>query len=279
MFPLTGTKVFLIAVLILVILIPTGSFILAQRITIQKPSKTNAPVPTPKEVPAKPPVEELKELSEKGVAPKKEEASPSPSAQVSFGPTLDFKISIEGRPKDKYQAKIFLGIASGQPQNNPSYLLSFLVNVPSSGDFKGLSIAGLTQGSTYTAYLKGPAQIASASAFTVRPTATNLGLFNLLTGDLNEDNNINSADYSIAKAALGITSSSQNWNQNIDFNLDNIVNNFDLGIITKNLGKIGASGIWVSPPPPPATQSGTLNPPNTGLPDGSQGYWLYIPGI
>lgn len=277
MLPLASTRVFLIIIIVLVIIIPTSSFIIVQRSSVKSPAKSSpTPFASPKEVPKITPIQELEEASEGMAAQSKQQTTPSPSVQISFGSTLNFKTNLEGRPKDDHSAKIFLGIASGQPTNNPTYLLSFLIDMPKSGAFQGLSIAGLTQGSTYTAYLKGPSQIASASAFTVRPTVADLGLFNLITGDLNEDNTINSSDYSIAKAALGATPSSQKWNKNIDFNLDNIINSFDLGIITKNLGKIGSSGVWVSPPPPPATQSGVLEAPNTGS---TEGYWLYIPGF
>lgn len=170
------------------------------------------------------------------------------TAQLSLGPTLDFHASMEGRPADNQSGKLFLGIAEGIVALNPTYVLSFLIDMPADGKFKGLSLAGLNQGTTYTAYLKGRAQIATAAAFTVKPTYSELPKVFMLSGDLNEDNIVNVADYSISKTALGTTPSSPNWNENIDINRDGIVNIFDLSFIVKNLNKVGASGVWQSTP-------------------------------
>jgi len=101
------------------------------------------------------------------------------------------------------------------------------------------------------------------------PTETNLNssqpLF-LTTGDLNEDNTINSADYTIAKNLYGTTPASSEWNFRVDFNLDGIINNVDLAYIIKNFGKTGVSSTWLSAP---ATATGSGSP--------SGGYWLWVP--
>lgn len=170
------------------------------------------------------------------------------TAELSLGPTLDFSAILEGRPADNQAGKVFLGLADGLPIINPKYILSFLIDLPADGKFKGLSLAGLTQGKEYTAYLKGRAQIATASSFTVKPAFTQLPAVYMLSGDLNEDNIVNVADYSICKAALGTTPSSPKWNDNVDINRDGIVNIFDLSFIIKNLNKVGASGVWQSSP-------------------------------
>lgn len=93
------------------------------------------------------------------------------------------------------------------------------------------------------------------------------------SGDLNEDNVINSADYTIALQANASTPGSTNWNELADLNKDGIVNIFDLAIITKNIGQVGASGAWTSPIPKIATPSGGLIPEE----DSTFGYWLWIP--
>lgn len=170
------------------------------------------------------------------------------SAQLSLGPTLDFSAKLEGRPVDNQAGKIFLGLAEGLPILNPKYVLSFLIDLPADGNFKGLSLSGLNQGAQYTAYLKGRAQIATAAAFTVKPAFTQLPAVYMLSGDLNEDNIVNVADYSIVKTALGTTPSSPNWNENVDINRDGVVNIFDLSFVVKNLNKVGASGVWQSSP-------------------------------
>jgi hypothetical protein len=283
-------KLILGVILALIILIPTSSYVISYRLRTQSKAKADTPstnIPA-KEVPKTSPLQELKRNLGSGG----KDATAPAQPEVFFGPTLSFKLNIEGRPVGKHQAKIFMGISQGSPTQNPEYLLSFNIDVPATGEFKGLSMAGLTQGDTYTAYIKAPAQIATSSAFTLKPAVTDLGLFNLLTGDLNEDNIINSADYTIARQAYGATPTSSNWVENADFNLDGIINNIDLSIILKHIGQTGQSGPYYSTT---ASQSGSpsgttlLSPTSAGRPEtpqetkelikvpGSGGFWLWVP--
>ena len=204
--------------------------------------------------------------------------------------------------------KLFVGIADNTTATL-KYLLSFTVDMPASGAFKGISLAGLEVGSSYKAILKGPAQLATSSAFVMGPSATELNGGNpifLLSGDLNEDNVINTADYSIVKSAIGSKPEAANWNDNVYFNKDGVINAIDLGIVIKNFGKTGASGVWVSTPP--ATSSGSLSPiggpestssgspggsippppgapaqtngsPREGILNGEAGYWFWMPKL
>lgn len=219
--------------------------------------------------------------------------SASPVSAVSFGPTLNFKLSLEGRPANKQSSKVFVGITEGVTSGKQSeYLLSFTVDLPDNGSFEGLSIAGLDTGKQYTAYLKPTAQIATSSAFIMSPSITALNggkTITLLTGDLNEDNVIDDKDYDICKAAFGTSPNKANWNPTADFNLDNTVNNSDLSYVRNNMKKTGESGPWVSSP------SASLKNPmqNVGspasqiiidektipqnAPDGKEGYWIWIP--
>ncbi len=204
----------------------------------------------------------------------------SSSLNTAFGPTMNAKITIEGRPASNQAGKVFIGIASGTPTGKPTYVLSFTVDFPASGEFKGLSLAGLNPGSVYTAYLKGPAQIDASSKFTMSPTETNLNnnlAISLISGDLNEDNTINSSDYSIAKNIYGATSASANWNERADLNKDGIINNLDLVYITKNSGKTGASYVWYSSN---QVASGSAQISSDSTPSGSPvtgGYWFWMP--
>lgn len=208
----------------------------------------------------------------------------SPTIATSFGPTLSLKVTLEARPADNQAVKLFVGIVEGSLTSNPKFILNFSLDLPASGSYSNLSLAGLNSGSTYTALIKGAAQIASSSEFTMSPNVTTLNsgsAINLTTGDLNEDNTINSADYSIVKALLGTSQSSSNWNSNADLNKDGVINIFDLAIVSNNLGKTGASGVWTSPLNI-ATSSGGLTEA-TSLPVGSTsdgkttGYWMWIP--
>lgn len=288
-----ASKIFVFIIAVLVISIPAGSYLLSKRFHAQKQETSKneeSNVETkdkPKEVPKETPKSSLDTLKEELGEQKSGKSSASAAPEISFGPTLNFKIIIEGRPAGKQGTKkLFLGLAQGQPSTKPQYLLTFSLDVPDNGEYKALSIAGLTQGDTYTAYLKGASQIATASAFVVKPTASDLGILNLITGDVNEDNTINTSDYNIVKNALGATPTSEKWNPSLDFNLDNWVNSFDLSIVSKNLGKTGLSGVWVSPPPP--ASSGTLTMPNIGTPEtaseqipitipSEKGFWIFIP--
>lgn len=197
---------------------------------------------------------------------------------TTFGPTLNLKLVLEGRPTNKMASKVFVGIAEGLVAKTAKYLLSFYIDLPDSGEFEGLSLAGLTTGTVYSAIIKGPAQIATSSAFTMSPTTSKLNSdkpITLLTGDLNEDNTINSADYSIARTAFGTTLKFPDWNPNIDFNLDGIINTADLAIILKNMAKTGDSGLWISQI---ATTSAIPNQPSIGSAPGG-GYWFWMPSF
>lgn len=184
---------------------------------------------------------------------------------------------MEGRTSsNQAMSKVFIGLASGTPKNNPTYLLTFSVDFPASGVYKGLSLAGLTIGSTYTAYIKAPQTISSASAFQVTATETNLNSgngLNLTAGDLNDDNAVTSTDYNLAKGLSGTTPKSANWNERTDITGDGVVNSLDLGIINKNINKVGAGGAWQSTP---AISSPSAKPKgDTGI----GGYWLFVPDL
>lgn len=277
MFSTLTQKLILGAYIFILLSIPVGAYLVSQNQTIdssaqeQKTAK-KLPLVTPK--PATSSARQLLNLSQVSPPPSPS-PSPSPSSlpetAVSFGPTLSLKAVLEGRPEENQATRLFVGIAEGTLTANPKFLLSFSVNLPSSGEYNNLSLAGLNPGSGYTALLKGPAQIAASAAFTMSPTVTSLndGIpLALFSGDLNEDNVINSADYSIAQKAAGTTSRSSNWNENADINKDGLVNVFDLAIITRNMGRTGASGAWTSPLPKIATPSGG---------PAADGYWLWIP--
>lgn len=280
MFQTTWQKILLALFIILILSIPVGAYLLSQRQQVSESQKSSSDrtisiEPSPS---VTSPAEELKQLSTPQSTPKTSLPEATPAASVSYGPTLNLKVILEGRPSSNQAGKIFLGVAQGLVTALPQYLLSFSIDLPSSGEFRGLSLAGLTQGSQYTAVLKGSSQIATSSAFVMSPAETNLNSgvpLRLLAGDLNEDNVINSADFAIANSSFGSNQNSTNWNSNVDFNLDGVINTIDLGFIIKNFGKTGQSGVWSSPTPQVGSASATLNPQS---PQG-QGYWLWVPGF
>ncbi|MDO8570754.1 MAG: dockerin type I repeat-containing protein [Candidatus Daviesbacteria bacterium] len=238
-----------------------------------------------KEVPKTSTLEELSKLIQPSSSPAPDgqsnnsasvEPTPTPYVNLSFGPTLNLSINSQGRPIKKQATRAFVGLASNTPIKNPTYLLTFTIDFPEDGIFRGLSLAGLNPGSTYSVYIKGPGQIDSASSFVMSPTESNINSGQplvLTSGDLNEDNTINSADYNIALGLYGTTPTSLAWNKNADFNRDNVINTYDLAYIQSNLGKTGVSGTWTSTPSV-ATSSGT---PSGSPSSPTGGYWLWVP--
>lgn len=310
----TKHKIILASLVFLVILIPIISFIVSYRFKAQFNSNASTGDKTPtiedlsikpiidNPVPQKTLLEELKEDLEKEPTPsaEKDEESEGLGTTLSLGPTLTFKLNIEGRPKSNMsEPKLFVGIASGQAVSNPQYLLSFTVEVKEDGTPKEeLPISGLTTGDTYTAYIKGQTTLTAASTFSVKPTTSNIGTINLSTGDLNDDNAIDQKDKDILLAAFGSREGSSKWNPLADFNLDGIINTADLALITKNMNKNGASGPWYSKLAPSATSSATpsaspssggpsrnsLSPGEAGgprdiIPSGQNGYWMWVPSL
>lgn len=285
MFSTFKQRILLGVYIFIMLSIPIGAYLATQYQNVKSSAQETKPPPPAVKTTPKPISSAAKQLlnsSEENLkslqAPTPiSEATSSPTIATSFGPTLSLKAILEGRPKDNQATKLFVGIMEGALTTNPKFLLSFSVDLKASGSYSNLSLAGLIIGSKYTALLKGSAQIATSSAFLMSPTSTNLNdgqALNMLTGDLNDDNVVNAADYSIAQKALGATAKSSNWNENVDFNKDGVINTFDLAFITKNMGQVGASGAWTSPLPKTATASGSLSQP---VGAGPQGYWLWIP--
>lgn len=298
-------RIIIAGIITLTILIPSGAYVLSLRFKTQSQAQEyKTPVTSPKtEATTSSRLKEaLDRLNQKqgesGVAgtgtstgqTRTETGTDDNStgfsdAQLVLGPTLGFSLILQGRPLDNQSTQAFLGIAAGAPASRPTYLLSFMVTIPASGSFNGISLSGLDSGATYTAYIKGNAQIATSSAFVVKATPANLGALNLLTGDVNEDNVINISDYNLVKAAIGRTPFSPGWNALYDFNLDNIINSWDLNIILANLNKTGASGAWYSYTPIStasatisATFKGNEGRDTGGTNDsGKEGYWMWVP--
>lgn len=266
-----GQIIALVGFVIMLIAIPI-SFYLVKQTQIFK-SKAAAPAPsgpvtqTPTSQTQGPSAADL--LKTGALGSSGAQSSPSASENLAFGPTMDLTISIEGRPTAKQADKVFVGIAAGSVLVNPTYILTFSIDVPDSGNFKGLSLAGLNPGSNYTAYIKGSATIDTGTTFTMSPTTTVLNQsnpVNLIAGDLNEDNVVNSADYGICMGLYGTTTTSNNWNPRADFNLDGRINSYDLAIITRNIGKTGSSGPWVSTPKVSTPSAQLVTKPNVGGP-------------
>ncbi len=298
MFTTLKSRLFLGVYIFIILSIPVGAYLASENQEVSskatdtkdtKKSPVTSPIPSPK--PTTSAAKELLDLSEKSG---KDIDSPdsadeleslSPTIATSFGPTLSLSATLEGRNEKDQSTKLFIGIVEGTLTSNPKFVLNFTVNLPSSGSYSNLSLAGLSTGSKYTALLKGSAQIATSSAFTMSPTVSKLNdgkPLNLLTGDLNDDNVINTADFAIVIGAFGATVSSKNWNSVADLNKDGIINTVDLAFVIKNMGKAGASGAWTSPLPQLTGSPGEATPEASaqgGIPNNSKGYWIWVPHL
>ncbi|MDO8429108.1 MAG: dockerin type I repeat-containing protein [Candidatus Daviesbacteria bacterium] len=277
--PSTKTIILAVGFILILFSIPF-SFVLVRETQVFK-SKAGLdiisllPNSTLREVPTSP-LDDLKKLLNSSSSAKKSiDTSSVDPVTVSFGATLSLKIAMQGRPVDKQSGKIFVGIAEGVVKTKPTYLLTYTVDFPDSGAYEGLSLAGLTAGTIYTAYIKGPSHIDSASTFTMSATESvlnNSSPIDLTAGDLNEDNTINVNDTNILKGVIGLTSDSPLWNARADINLDKVINNLDMLYVIRNQNKTGASGVWFSPPP---IASSSAQASGSAEPRG--GFWLWVP--
>ncbi|MBI2017743.1 hypothetical protein HYS92_01700 [Candidatus Daviesbacteria bacterium] len=271
----------------LILSIPLGAYLASQaqkfKSQADEVKQETLPQGTPKPIGSA--KKELLDLTETKTVTDLPSPSPTPdiastTIATSFGPTLSLKTKLEGRPESDQSTKMFVGIVEGIISNAPKYLLSFSIDLTTSGEYAGLSLAGLTPGSTYSALLKGQTQLAKGVSFTMSPNVTKLNsdeFVTLLTGDLNEDNTINSTDLSIIKSALGSSSSSSNYNKSADFNLDGVVNIIDYTILLRNFSKTGDSGVWQSTPE--ASSSASLKDNSAIGGPQSDGHWIWVPNI
>lgn len=298
MFSTLKQRLLLALYVFLILSIPVGAFLASQAQNLKskadEPKKVEKPLTAQVPKPIGTAKNELISLAEQSVSTSggtqsTTTTSPTPedstTIATTFGPTLSIKAKLEGRPEGKQATKMFVGIIEGSVSTSPKYLLSFNVSTSDDGIYEGLSLAGLTTGTSYTALLKGQAQLTKAVSFTMSANVTKLNsddFVTLLTGDLNEDNTINTADLAIIKSAMGSSSSSSNWKETADFNLDGVINILDYSILYKNYDKSGDSGVWVSPVPT-ATPSASLTDPSDnkraiGGPQ-SDGYWMWVPNL
>mgnify|MGYP003394043213 CR=1 FL=1 len=289
---LTFRRKIIIGVYIFVLLsIPVGAF-LASRFQNSKSSANSQNIKKPV-TSAKPTTNTGKNLldlsgsniSKSGTGTNSDATdSASPTVPTNYGATLSIKETIEARPNEDYSTRLFVGILEGEVSQNPNFILNFTVDVPASGEYNNLSLAGLTSGTKYTALIKGSTQIATSAAFIMSPDVTNLNdgkPLHMLSGDLNQDNVINNVDYAIVQKALNSTASSSNWNDSADLNRDGVVNIFDISIVSRNNGKVGASAAWTSISPmasSSATVGGGPMDENIANPPGEvKGHWIWIP--
>src|SRR5687768_1832954 len=131
MFSSVKQRALLIGFILLVFSIPAGSLLLSQRFNFTPPadksfdrSLTNASSPLPKTLPIT--------INPSSPPSSTNQSSSTLDDGLSLGPNLKLSVKLEGRTSDQ-SGKFFVGIAQGAITANPTYLLTFSINVPTSG--------------------------------------------------------------------------------------------------------------------------------------------------
>src|SRR5207249_2972065 len=132
------------------------------------------------------------------------------------------------------------------------------VNYPSeSTDGSGfftVSVAGLPNGA-YAWRAKGPKYLATSGNLNLRApfreagdpvTNAEMGLQN--AGDADNNNVVNTGDFSILRSTFGLSSGQPDYDDRADFSADHVVNATDFNLLRANFGQGGAPPIWPTGP-------------------------------
>ena len=87
---------------------------------------------------------------------------------------------------------------------------------------------------------KNPQTLATAGAAVLVGGTNNVDMGTLRAGDANNDNIVNSADFSILRNTFGIGIGGQGYDARADFNGDSVVNSTDFNLLKSNFGQAGA---------------------------------------
>src|SRR5205823_15070810 len=138
------------------------------------------------------------------------------------------------QPNALQQLPITLTLKSGGSEVNYATL-----NTDASGFFT-VSVAGLANGA-YSWRVKGPKYLANGGTVTLTGAArVNVEMGLMKAGDANNDNVINSSDFSILRGTFGRTLGDPGYDGRADFNGDNVVNSSDFNQLRSNFGQGGA---------------------------------------
>lgn len=106
-----------------------------------------------------------------------------------------------------------------------------------------MDVSALPAGN-YTWRAKGPQFLANSGPVSLTGTgATTAEMGTMSTGDANDDNSVNVADFSIARRTFGLQIGDPGYDGRADFNGDGIVNAADYSLLMQNFGSSGAPPI------------------------------------
>jgi hypothetical protein len=167
-------------------------------------------------------------------------AAPSPTPTPY--PRLVGHVTIQGRPAQPNALQsvpitFTLKVAGGGPENNYS------TNTDASGFFTITSPGpGL-----YNWRVKNPQTMANSGSVTVSAGVTNQEMGLLRMGDANNDNCVNSTDFTILRNTFGKTIGDPGYDARADFTGDNVVNGSDFTLLRGNFGQCGVGPIRPAP--------------------------------
>ncbi|MFL5734562.1 MAG: hypothetical protein ACJ78Q_15365 [Chloroflexia bacterium] len=155
-------------------------------------------------------------------------------------PVLTAHVTWQGRPDQPsplQQVPVTLTLRSATTE----------VNYPAQGtDPNGFFTvpAGTLPSGTYAWRAKGPKYLAGSGAVTLSGApATSLEIGQLRAGDANNDNGVNSMDFTVLRLAYGKSAGQLGYDDRVDFTGDQVVNVSDFSLLRLNFGQSGAPPI------------------------------------
>ncbi len=164
----------------------------------------------------------------------------TPTRTPTAAPVLVGHVTWQGRPAQPnalQQVPVTLTLKLGTTEVN------YATQTTDANGFFTVSVGSLASG-TYSWRVKGAKWLANSGsvALTGAPN-TNAEMGLMRTGDTNNDNIVNTSDFSILKITFGKTIGDPGYDARADFNGDNAVNTTDFNLLKNNFGLEGAPPI------------------------------------
>lgn len=141
---------------------------------------------------------------------------------------LDGNISLEGRTD--YATAITV-----ETYQNGANVGSYNVNTDAAGNF---TVPGLGPG-TYEVKVKADKYLAVLSSQTLTVGSNTASFGELKAGDVNGDNRVSSADFSVLAASFNLQAGEQGYEAGADFNGDGVVSSLDFSLLAGNFNTAG----------------------------------------
>lgn len=113
--------------------------------------------------------------------------------------------------------------------------MTMTVSLDSVGNFTAQNVPA----EAYSLYVQSGTWLRKTLTVDLTTNDVTNALFELVNGDINGDNRIDTSDLRLLVSAMGSKSGAKNWNSKADLNGDGVVDSSDLAILYKNYGKLG----------------------------------------